>query len=276
MSTIEATEELGNVEIDIAKAGIAQPGAWEDETADASVEAGAVAPRRGSPVPAVELRAAHVSAARGAVFGPLTATSTNPVTVVLGARGSGRTSLLLSIAGRMKLSGGSLATLGETKLSEIRRITGLVGFEDIDALEPSVTLGATLRERLGWALPWYRRTPRVTPELSGELLAEAFGEFEQPDPATLVRELGPAEEMLVRIALALIEGPGLLVVDDFDALRDPAERALVAERLSSLARRGIRVVVATTDPGDAALFASAAPDATRGSASDAAPTVIEL
>ncbi|QZY51113.1 ATP-binding cassette domain-containing protein [Leucobacter tenebrionis] len=270
MSTIEAAEELGNVELDIAEVGIAETGG------EASVEAGAVSPRRGSPVPAVELRAAHVSAARGAVFGPLTATSTSPVTVVLGARGSGRTSLLLSIAGRMKLSGGSLETLGETKLSEIRRITGLVGFDGIDALEPSVTLGATLRERLGWALPWYRRTPRITPELSGELLAEAFGEFEQPDPAILVRELGPAEEMLVRVALALIEGPELLVVDDFDALRDPAERALVAERLSSLARRGIRIVVATTDPGDAALFTSAAPAAARGSASDAAPTVIEL
>lgn len=214
----------------------------------------------------VELRAAHLRGPRGPVFEPLTVTSRTPVTVVLGARGSGRTSLLLAIAGRMQLNGGSLATLGATEPAEIRRLTGVVGFEAVDALEPSVTLAATLRERLGWALPWYRRTPRITPQLARELLADAFGDFEQPDPALLVRDLAPAEEMLVRVALALIEQPRLLVVDDFDALRDPADRVLVAERLSDLAQRGIRIVAATSDPGDAALFAAAAP----------APTLIEL
>lgn len=217
----------------------------------------------------VELRAAHVRGARGPVFGPLTATSHSLVTVVLGPRGSGRTSLLLSIAGRMQLSGGTLSTLGATRPAEIRRLTGLVGFEAVDALEPAVTLGATLRERLSWALPWYRRTPRITPQLARELLADAFGDLEQPAPALLVRDLSPSEEMLVRVSLALIEAPRLLVVDDFDALRDPADRALVAERLSDLAQRGIRIVLASSDPGDAALLERALPAA-------AAPALIEL
>lgn len=208
---------------------------------------------------AFELRGATVTADRGTVFGPVTVASASPVSVVLGSRGTGRTALLLSISGRMKLSGGELTTLGETRLSEIRSRTGVVGFEAIDALEHAVTLGAILRERLAWAMPWYRRTPRITPELSSELLAAAFGEFEQPDPSTLVRELGAAEEMLVRIALALMEGPELLVVDDFDAVRDPAERAVVAERLSALATQGISVVLATSDPGDAELFATHEP-----------------
>jgi hypothetical protein len=192
----------------------------------------------------VELRAAHVRGSRGPVFGPLTATSRSLVTVGLGPRGSGRTSLLLSIAGRMQLSGGSLSTMGATSPAEIRRLTGLVGFEAVDALEPAVTLGATLRERLSWALPWYRRTPRITPQLARELLADAFGDLEQP-------------------------GPALLVVDDFDALRDPADRALVAERLSDLAQQGIRIVLASSDPGDAALLERALP-------AGAAPALIEL
>ena len=223
------------------------------------------APVAGIPDPAgvdhvaFELRGAGVRADRGAVFGPLTVASSRPVSVVLGSRGTGRTSLLLSISGRMRLSEGELATLGESRLSEIRRRTGVAGFHELDALEPSVTLGATLRERLAWAMPWYRRTPRITPELSSELLAAAFGEFEQPDPDTLIRDLGAAEEMLVRIALALIEGPELLVVDDFDAVRDPAERAAVAERLAALAGQGIRVVLATSDPGDIELFATLEP-----------------
>lgn len=218
-----------------------------------------VAGPAGTTRPAFELRGATVTADRGTVFGPLTVASVSPVSVVLGSRGTGRTALLLSISGRMKLSGGELTTLGETRLGEIRGRTGVVGFEAVDALEHAVTLGAILRERLAWAMPWYRRTPRITPELSSELLAAAFGEFEQPDPGTLVRELGAAEEMLVRIALALIEGPELLVVDDFDAVRDPAERAVVAERLSALATQGIRVVLATSDPGDAELFAAHEP-----------------
>jgi ABC-type multidrug transport system ATPase subunit len=217
----------------------------------------------------VELRAAHVRGSRGPVFGPLTATSRSLVTVGLGPRGSGRTSLLLSIAGRMQLSGGSLSTMGATSPAEIRRLTGLVGFEAVDALEPAVTLGATLRERLSWALPWYRRTPRITPQLARELLADAFGDLEQPGPALLVRDLSPSEEMLVRVSLALIETPRLLVVDDFDALRDPADRALVAERLSDLAQQGIRIVLASSDPGDAALLERALP-------AGAAPALIEL
>jgi len=214
------------------------------------------APRGGtSSSPAIELRQAAVRGPRGTVFGPLTVSSDRPVTVVLGSHGTGRTSLLLAIAGRMRLSEGSLVTLGATKPAEIRRRTGVVGFAEIDALEPAVTLGATLRERLAWAMPWYRRTPRMTPELTSELLARAFGDYEQPDPATLVRELTPAEEMLVRVSLALIEEPEMLAVDDLDALRDPAERALVAERLSALAADGLRIAVATSDPGDAALLA---------------------
>lgn len=209
----------------------------------------------------IALRGASVRAARGQVFGPLDAESHSPITVVVGDRGSGRTSMLLSLAGRMRLSDGAAEVLGvdagtRSGLAQIRGRSGVAGFEELDALEPSVTVGDTLRERLAWALPWWRRTPRVTPELSSELLAEVFGEYEQPSPNTLIRDLDPAAEMLLRIALARIEGPELICVDDFDALRSPAERRLVAERLRALAVLGIRFVVATSDPRDAELLAT--------------------
>ena len=212
----------------------------------------------------IALNGASVRAARGPVFGPLDAASDSPITVVVGARGTGRTSLLLSVAGRMRLSEGSVSVLGvdtstRAGLAAARRRTGVVGFAELDALEPSVTVGATLRERLAWAMPWWRRTPHVTADLSSELLAEAFGEYEQPTPNTLVRDLDAASEMLLRISLALIEGPELLCIDDFDALLlGPAERALVVERLCALAARGTRVLVATSDPGDADLLATPA------------------
>ncbi|WP_449279319.1 ATP-binding cassette domain-containing protein [Leucobacter sp. GX0328] len=205
--------------------------------------------------PILDLQGAGVSAKRGTVFGPLSTTSARPVTVVRGTTGTGRTSLLLSIAGRMRLTEGALSTLGESGLSSIRERVGIVGFAEIDALEPAVTLGATLRERLSWAMPWYRRTPRMTDELAADLLGGAFGETPLPAHEDLVRELNAHEQMLVRIALALIDGPEMLVVDDFDALRDPSDRALVAGRLNALAANGMPIVLATSDPGDVGLFA---------------------
>lgn len=226
--------------------------------------------------PVIELHEATVTAARGTVFGPVSATIRRPITVVHGASGTGRTSLLLSIAGRMRLGEGTLRTLGETRLAQIRRRVGIAGFAEIDALEPAVTVGATLRERLSWSLPWYRHTPRMTDALAAELLAAAFGGETLPSqllPAhtTLVRDVDSAEQMLLRIALALIDVPEMLVIDDFDALRNPADRVRIATRLNALATDpsgGIDMVIATSDPGDISLF--------RSVADGQAPAVIEL
>lgn len=221
--------------------------------------------------PVIELHEATVTAARGTVFGPVSATICRPVTVVHGASGTGRTSLLLSIAGRMRLGEGTLRTLGETRLAQIRRRVGIAGFAEIDALEPAVTVGATLRERLSWSLPWYRHTPRMTDALAAELLAPAFGGEALPAHTTLVRDVDSAEQMLLRIALALIDVPEMLVIDDFDALRNPADRVRIATRLNALATDpsgGIDMVIATSDPGDISLF--------RSVADGQAPAVIEL
>ncbi|MHA3724128.1 hypothetical protein ACXR2T_09640 [Leucobacter sp. HY1910] len=213
--------------------------------------------------PVLRLAGTSVDGPRGRVFGPLDASTAAPVTLVTGVSGSGRTALLLTIAGRMKPEGGTVEVLRETRTGEIRRITGIAGFAGIDELEPAVTLAATLRERLSWELPWWRRTPRITAEVAHELLAPAFGPSfgsrqpneaaPHPDASQLCRELGPADDLLVRIALALIARPELLVVDDLDALRDPADRARVAARLREISRT-VPVVIATSDARDAALF----------------------
>lgn len=223
-----------------------------DHVAEAR-EAEASAPAGGTAV--FSLEQATVTGPRGAVFESLNATSNKQQTVVIGTRGSGRTSMLLVLAGRMKLDSGDVQVLGLTGTSQIRRATGIAGFGEIDALESQVTLAATVRERLSWEMPWYRRVPKVTDDVVRELLAPAFGETKIPAAKTLCRDFTPAEEMLVRISLALIASPSLLVVDDFDALRDPADRKLVAARLCALS---IPVVVSTSDAADAELFAAPA------------------
>lgn len=205
------------------------------------------------------LDGAVVNGPRGAVFGPLSAKSGSAITVVCGSRGSGRTALLLALAGRMRLGAGSVTVLGATRPAEIRRCVGIAGFAGIDTLEPTATIAATLRERLAWVSPWFRRTPKLTPAATHALLNDAFGELEQPAADTLVRDLVPSEELLLRVSLALIERPQLLVIDDFDELRSAADRGLVADRLTALAASGIRVVLATTDPADALHFAGEPP-----------------
>lgn len=207
---------------------------------------------RHDPTSLLSLNEARVDGPRGRVFGPITAASDRPVTVITGASGSGRTSLLLAISGRMRTDGGEIATLGETRVGAIRNMTGIAGFAGIDELEPAVTLAATLRERLSWELPWWRRTPRMTGALATELLAPGLGTA-TADPSLLCRELSPADDLLVRVALALMPDPALLVVDDLDALREPSDRARVAARLREISRR-TPVVIATSDPRDAALF----------------------
>lgn len=196
---------------------------------------------------------------RGPVFGPLTATSTTPVTVVCGPRGSGRTSLLLSLAGRMRLSAGDASVAGSIRPAALRKRVGIAGFDDIDGLEPTASVAGALRERLAWVAPWYRRVPRLAPDVVRELLADAFGALEQPSADTRVRDLGPVDALLLRIALALLESPEALVLDDFDQLRSAAERDLVALRLSEIAATGIPIVIATTDPQDAARFTAPHP-----------------
>lgn len=215
----------------------------------------------------LSLSDAEVRGDRGTVFGPLTARSDDPITVALGPRGSGRTSLLLALGGRMRLASGELELLGNSstgKLSQLRKATGLVGFTGIDELEPSVTVGATLRERLAWALPWYRRAPRVTAEIMREFLAETFGDERLPAPETLVRDLTQAEDRLLRIGLARIESPRVLLVDDFDDIRDPEERRVIAKRIRAFARDGISTVIATADPRDLELFDLDAPQIVLG------------
>lgn len=209
------------------------------------------------PAPVLECVEASLSGPRGVVFGPITARSDKPITVVHGRRGSGRTSFLLGAAGRMRLSSGTVALRGTdsgARAGHVRRIAGLAGFDAIDALEPTARVAEAMRERLTWTSPWYTRVPRLTAGDVEMLLASVFGPLEQPHHDALIRDLSEANEMLLRIALALLECPTVVMVDDLDDVKDPTERALVAARMEELTRDGIAFVVGSADDRDLDLF----------------------
>lgn len=208
-------------------------------------------------VPAIKVTGATVRGPRGIVFGPLTAESSTPITLIHGSRGSGRTSFLLALAGRMRLDGGSLAVGAHDSsrsLRALRDASAIVGFDAIDALEPSATVNEAIKERLAWLSPWWRKAPAVTESLRGDVLRPAFGDLPLPSPDTLIRELSELDDALLRLALALLEKPALVVVDDLDGIKDPQERAAFASRLESVAATGIAIAAGSTDDQDAAAF----------------------
>ncbi|NTV40103.1 MAG: hypothetical protein HGA51_09160 [Demequinaceae bacterium] len=208
-------------------------------------------------VPALEILGATVRGARGAVFGPLEATSFAPITVVLGNRGSGRTSLLLSAAGRMRIDQGTVKVCGidaRADAGKVRRLTGIAGFDAIDLLESGATVAESLRERLTWISPWYRRVPHLAEHDVTRTLRPVFGDLPTPPASLLVRDLSEAQEMLLRVSLALLEDPRVIVIDDLDDVKDPTERAAVADRLTALTDEGILFIVGSADERDLRLF----------------------
>lgn len=207
--------------------------------------------------PNLEIVGATVRGARGAVFGPLDATSSAPITVVHGNRGSGRTSLLLSAAGRMRIDRGTVKVRGidaREHAAQVRRLTGIAGFDAIDLLESGATVGESIRERLTWISPWYRRVPKFDDDAVCAILGPVFGPIAPPASGSLIRDLTEAQEMLLRIALAMLESPRIVLVDDLDDVKDPSERAAVADRLTALAQAGTFFVVGSADERDLNLF----------------------
>lgn len=182
-------------------------------------------------------------AGRGPVFGPIDADIDTPMGVITGARGSGKTCLLLTVAGRMSPSTGTVRVLGEHRPAAIRRFSAIAGFDGIDELEQSVTVGDALTERARWNAPWYRYVRAFRDADVHRALAPAFGDRPLPGARTMIWDLDEDEALLLRIALALLDGPRLLVVDDVDHVHDPAARAAVVDRLGALAASGITVIL---------------------------------
>ena len=199
---------------------------------------------------AAEARALRLTGQRGAIYGPLDLDVTEgDLAVLRGPQGSGRTSLLLTLAGRMVPDASSqLVVLGHTlprDRTALQREAAIAGFSGIDDLDDSVTVGQHVRERLGWLSPWYRRQPRPDQSVVDDVLAPVFGDLPVPAAQTVVWHLDEVEALLLRIALAMAQRPRLLVVDDLDQVHDPDRRRLVWDRLDALTLDGLTVIAAS-------------------------------
>lgn len=195
--------------------------------------------------PVISAEELSLTAARGRVYGPLSFTVKDPLTVLCGPAGSGRTSLLLTLSGRMKAGSGSLEVLGAALPRDARQVqkqTGIAGFSGIDDLEPGVTAGAAVRERLAWLAPWWQFVPKVSDRQLARACSPVFGSLDVPAAKTVIWDLGEAEQFLLRISLAMLSRPRILFVDDLEQVHSSQARALVEERLAAIALSGTAVV----------------------------------
>lgn len=200
---------------------------------------------------AIEARGLQLDGKRGRVYGPLDLSiAPGTVTLLTGRGGTGKTSLLLTLAGRLTPNpGGDVTVLGHRLPREARAVqqrSAATGFAGLDDLDEEVTVGATIREREAWLAPWFTMVRTPTDERVAEICSDVFGDAEVPLARQLVHELDEAANLQLRIALALLSNPALVVVDDIDQLHDTAGRAQVWQSLRHLGERGITVVAAAS------------------------------
>jgi ABC-2 type transport system ATP-binding protein len=160
------------------------------------------------------------------------------VVALTGPPGSGRTSLLLALAGRFVTSEGSVHRDGAAALGHV---------PGVHEPEPALTVAEHVEERLlllggdrparSRLVPAARR--REVRQLRRDRAAAALAPYaDHLDPAAPGRDLSAYQRQLLGLALATLERPALVLIDDVDAGLDAGERGRIWTTLHDLAGRG--------------------------------------
>ncbi|TDC29317.1 ABC transporter ATP-binding protein, partial [Micromonospora sp. KC213] len=178
---------------------------------------------------------------------------------ITGPPGSGRTSLLLALAGRFRCNAGSLRVHGPAALGQV------AGVHEPD---PALTVAEHIEERLLLLRPVPRRRRQLVPvaalrtrrayrqnALATALAGAGFTGDVPLDPNLRGRDLTPVQRQVLGLVLATLCGPSLIVADDVDAGTDAGERAWLWAALARLADQGYAVVASAraVEPGTRAI-----------------------
>jgi ABC-type Fe3+/spermidine/putrescine transport system ATPase subunit len=196
------------------------------------------------PPVAVTARGITMTGPWGRVFGPLDLDiPAGGATVLVGPPGSGRTALMMNLAGRMKPSSGTLTVLGQNRARDIFDNAALAGIEQIDSIFESVTVEDLITEQIRWDAPWYRLVRRAGDAERDAICGPVFGDLPLPQMHDYVEHLDELTGLLLRIALANTTRPPLLVVGSIDEIKNSRDRALLLTRLVAL---GVQQTVITS------------------------------
>jgi ABC-2 type transport system ATP-binding protein len=167
------------------------------------------------------------------------------VTAITGPAGSGRSMLLLTLAGRAKPTTGRLIVAGQERRSDIRQLVAVARITGAVELEPELHVIDHIREAELLAQRDYRWA-------AGKIGLDV-------DPTAIVGELATDDAVLLAVALALAGRPRALVVDDVDIAATPTQQ----RRIWTALRAAGTTVIATTV--DAEIAADTGADVKQGS-----------
>lgn len=153
------------------------------------------------------------------------------LSVVAGPAGSGRTSLLLTVAGRMKPTKGTLSVAGHTRPRAIRRVAALGLVDGVTDLERSLTVREHLRER--------RRKPYAKVLETARVGA---------DERAKARDLDREQRVRLGLALAMLDEPRVIVADNVDAGLPDDRRDAMWDLLRELSGQGHTIVASCIQP----------------------------
>ncbi|MDH6246619.1 hypothetical protein [Mycobacterium sp. OTB74] len=204
-----------------------------DETADSA--------------PLIVARGLSVAGEHGPLFSDVDLDITPGFHAIQMPGGPAQHTFLLTLAGRLKPTSGTVTVNGDSGPRAIRRHCAIAAFSEIDDLEEMVTVRTVLSEQRRWLAPWFS----LVPEEAGTTEMEAvFGDDPAPSPGTFIIELSDLELFLLRITLALMSDRPILVVGDLEQVRDNERRAAAVQRLGALAEQRTIVVGVTNPLGD--------------------------
>lgn len=208
---------------------------------DSSPSDGATPPSAPTPTPTGYITATGLTLAtsRGPVFEDVSFGFDKGALAVLGGpSGSGRSALLLALAGRMRGLTGSLRVAGfdgGTQSRQIRDATSLARVAQLIDLEPQLTVADSITER---AL-----IDAVPTERGAAIFAHAEKILDREfDRTLLVDDLPALDRTLLAVAVASIRPAHVLLLDDADDRLDLADQRRLWAALQRVTDTGVTVV----------------------------------
>ena len=195
-----------------------------------------------APTSDLPIRFENVTVAAGAVtmleVVALTLTS-GPPTILVGPNGSGKSTLLRTAMGLTRPSLGRVTWGGRENIPPTRRAI---------VLQRPVMLRRSTSGNIHYALQASGVARKEMPGRISELLALVGLEQLADRPA---RRLSGGEQQRLALARALARDPATLFLDEPTASLDPAATKAIEDIIRAVSLRGIKVVMATHDLGEA-------------------------
>lgn len=157
------------------------------------------------------------------------------VTVIAAPRSRGRDALMLAICGRMHTTGGTLEIFGSTDMRAAFKRSSVCLIDQIDEIEQSISVRDLVTEKRRWTSPWYKLIRIANHEDLINVCGPTFGEnIALPPLKEYADRLPELQLIMMRIALANMPPPPLLIVGGLDDMGNDDERHVIYEQLAVL------------------------------------------